>query len=400
MEKYKKILRVVKEGNPFLKIIQLGFTPDEVKKAIVELFEPYFDNKDILKKLAISALVTDSIHLLNLKKRSKLFFRMFEKCLFTYHLAKSKDPQASFKYCALWQPEVDRSLSEFWSVLHLEYNKNSLEIEEFLHECLSNIGENIEGLMKPFLKILLCQIRIIEGTTLSLKEINSLDLGKIIEELIQKTKYAKLFAPPPQNIGLNQWRNIAYHHQAKIENNKIILWYGKAPQMRYIKLLRNELLQAVNTICNVHSALKLAYTLFFVDNVEKIKKYPFSVKAREEATFLTFVTGLASQGFEVVDYKKNSSKAKIVVKDVSNLDPNKRRIHSTQFLFPLWEITQSKKIIVEYREKNGNPNFMASTNSVDCQKIYDGKLSPLSLAEICELIDLKTNKIIPKTKGD
>ena len=41
---------------------------------------------------------------------------------------------------------------------------------------------------------------------------------------------------------------------------------------------------------------------------------------------------------------------------------------------------------------------MSSANSVDCQKIHNGKLNPLALAEICELIDLKKNIIIPKRK--
>jgi hypothetical protein len=398
MEKYKKILSATKERNPFLRAIQLGYSPDEVKETIVGLFDPYFDNKDILKKLAIPLLVPDSVQLLHLKKRSKLFFKMFEKCIFMYHLAKNKNPQASFKVCAFWQPEINQSLSNYWSIWYLERDKASLEIDEFLHESLRNIGEIIESLIKPFLKVLLCQAMIIEGSVYTLVEINSLDLGKIIEKLIKKTKLTRLFEPPPQNIKLNQWRNIAYHHQAKIENNKIILWYGKASKKKFFKLSKIKLLKVVHTISIIFSAIKLAHAIYVVDNSEEISKYSSPAKIREEALFLDFISALSSQGFEVIHYSRNPKKAKIIVKDVTNLNPNERRIHSSQFLFPLWKITRSKKVIVEYREKNGKINFMSSTNSIDCQKIYNGKLNPLALAEICELIDLKENIIIPKRK--
>ncbi len=84
--------------------------------------------------------------------------------------------------------------------------------------------------------------------------------------------------------------------------------------------------------------------------------------------------GLASQGFEVVEYKKSSDEAKLVVKDVSNLNPDKRRLHASQFLFPLWLLTRSKGVIIEYREKNNTPNLLLSINSTTCEKIYNGEL--------------------------
>lgn len=399
MEKYQGILSTIKEESALLQMIELGCKPEEIREAVIESLEPYFDNTDILEQSCIENLVPESINLLKLQK-DKRFFEMFEKCLSTYRLAKSKDSQSCFESCALWQPHTLDSVSKYWSILYLEVDKDALDIQEFLHESLGNIGGIIEALTKPYLKALLHQIRIANGTKTSFEDIECLDLGQIVNELIQKSGYSDLFMPAPWNIRLNQWRNIAYHHTARVENGEIICWYGEAPKVKTIRLSRIEFRQVVGTIFNVYKALKLAYTLFFVDNVNEIGKFPVSVEVRDEAEFLSFATGLASQGFEIVEYEKNPDEAKLAVKDLSNLNPKERRFHASQFVYPLWLLTESNRVTVEYREKDNTPNLLVSTNSTACQKIASGELEPWSLAEIVEMVDLKTKKAFPTAKED
>ena len=392
MKGYERIISAIREESPLFKMIQMGVKPKEIKEAVVESLEPYFDNRDILEQLAIKVLVPESINLLRIQK-DKWLFEMFEKCLSTYHSAKTKDQQSCFKACALWQPYIVHSISEYWSVLHLEVPKNDLGIEEFLHECLRNIGDIIEGVTKPYLKVLLHQVRIVNGIKTALEEINALDLGTIVNELVSKSGYGDLFMPPPQNIRLNQWRNIAYHHTAKIENGDIICWYGKTPNIKEVRLSRDELLQAVQTLVNIYGVLRLAYTLFCIDNLNEIDEYSPAGEVRDEAVFVNFAAALASQGFEIVDYNKNPDCTKLVVKDVSNLNPDERRFHASQFLLPLWVITHSKRVIIEYREKDNTPNFQVSANSDICEKIYEGELELPSLAETMDMTDLKAKKI-------
>ena len=123
--------------------------------------------------------------------------------------------------------------------------------------------------------------------------------------------------------------------------------------------------------------------------MREINRFFSTVEVRDEAEFTVFAAGLASQGFEIVEYRKNTHEAKLVVKDLSNLNPNKRRFHASQFLFPLWLLTRSKRVIVEYREKDNTPNLLVSSNSTICEKIYDGELEPLSLAKTMNIVDLR-----------
>ena len=392
MNRYERVISAIKQGSNLLKMIQSGIRPEEIKQAVIESLDPYFENKDVLQELAVEALVGESINLSKLQK-DRWLVEMFEKCLFTYRSAKGLDAQSCFEACGLWQPIMIQSVSKFWSVLYLEVDKNVLEFEEFLHECMGNIGDIIEGLMKPYLKALVHQMRIANGISTTFAHIDSLDLGKIVDELIQKSGYPDLFMPPPWKIRLNHWRNIAYHHTARIENNQIICWFGKVPAIRKIWLLRNELVDVVHTIFEICRTLKLAATLFFADNSREIAKFSQPIDVRFEAELVNLVVGLASQGFEVVDLRKNPDEAKLVIRDNSNLDPNKRRLHASQFVFPLWTATRSREVIVEYREKDNTPNLEVSANSAVCQKIYDGELAPLALAKTLKIIKLKVNNV-------
>jgi len=183
MKGYERIISAIKEGSPLLKMIELGVKPEEIKEAVIESLEPYFDNKDILEQLAIKLLVPESISLLKIQK-DKWLLEMFEKCFLTYRSAKTKDKKSCLKACALWQPYIAHSKSEYWSVLLLEVPKGDLGIDEFLHECLRNIGDIIEEVTKPYLKVLLHQVRIANGIKTALEDIDSLDLGAIVNELV------------------------------------------------------------------------------------------------------------------------------------------------------------------------------------------------------------------------
>jgi hypothetical protein len=390
MNKYERIISAIKERTSFLEMVEAGIKPEEIKRAIIELLEPYFDNRQTLEKAAMDCLVSDSVLLVRIR-RDKFFFDKFEKCLATYRSAKSKNRENCFKSCAFFLNEIAESETKFWSVTNLEIDKYELELEDALHECLKNIGEIIEGLTKPFLKALLCQTRIDCGVSESGSNVKVLDLGQIVTELVKRSSCAELFAPPPWNISLNQWRNIAYHHSARVKNEKVVCWYGREHIIKQIELSRDEMVEVVRKIVNVHCVLKLAHTLFFVDNVEDIMKLTaFPEKGpREESELLSLTAGLASQGFEVVEVKKTIGEAKLIIRDVSDLDMDKRRAHASQFLFPLWLVTRSRKLTIEYREKNNTPNLLMSVDGETCERIYSGKLRALNLAKKVKMVSLK-----------
>lgn len=400
MPKYDRIIPSIKLKTPFFEMIQRGFNPEDIKEAVVEILSPYFENKSLVGHHAIDLLSPESVILARLQN-NPLFLDGFENCLLIYRSAKATNSQSCFESFAWWQPQVILSLSKFWTILHLEVDKSNLEIEEFLHECLRNIGDIIEGLTKPYLKILYHQLKIAQGRVPPPKKVDSMKLGQIVNEFVKRGILASLLVFPPWNIPLNQWRNIAYHHSAEIQNNEIVCWYGRSPNIKEVKLSTDELLQVVQIISDVFVSLKLAHTLFYIDNFEDISRFSIPpYKEREESGFLNLAVALASQGFEILEYNKSQDEARIVVRDVSNLDPANRRFHASQFLLPLWLLTESKRLVLEYRERDNTPNLLVSTFSDICEKIYNSELEITELAKTMSIVDLKTKRTIkPPSDG-
>jgi hypothetical protein len=397
MNKYEKIIANVKDQTSFLGMIKRGIKPHEIKEAIIQLLVPYFENKAMLERLAIDELVCESVLFVKVR-RNRFFFNKFEKCIASYHSSKNENPKSCFEACALWFDEICESESKFWSVVHLEVDKCKLEIEESVHESLKNIGEIIEGLAKPYLKVLLAQNRIARHMKKPNEVIDTLELGRIVNELIEKSGYSELFILPPWKISLSQWRNIAYHHSVEIKNGKVVCWWGKKPNIKTIELSREEMIEVVSKIFKSFEVLKLAHTLFFVDNCESICALGIdsSKEPRKESGLLNFTVALASQGFEVVEFNRTLDEAKAVVKDVSYFDLNQRQAHASQFLFPLWQFTRSNRIILEYRRKDNKPKFLMNIDSKTCEKIYDGQLEPIAFANMIGVVDLETGKVIRK----
>lgn len=267
MDRYQKIIAGT---TSISKLIEQGFTQEEIKAAVIESLNPFFENKLLLKKLAIEHLIPHSITIEKIKEDGR-FIGVLGEILKIYRSALKSDPTVFYKSIALLDESIAQSQSKFWSVYNLEVDKAKLPIHELLHESMRNIGDFIEELAKPYLLSLLFQIRIIEKKDLP-KDISKLDLGNIIHELICKTNFGDFFAPAPWNISLNQWRNISRHGSANVENNQVVCYYGKAPKIKTVQISRDELIAIVRITYMSFVVLKTAHVIFTIDNLTEISK--------------------------------------------------------------------------------------------------------------------------------
>jgi hypothetical protein len=389
MDKMNKILSGIKQNNFLNMAIELGINPQEVKEVVIETLSPYFEDREILVNYSINLLIPQFLNIIKLKKDT-LLLETFEKCLDIYRKAKNKDQLKCFELMAFWLNDIEECISRFWTIYSLEQDKSILQNEEMVFECFRNIGDIIEGLSKPFLKSLLSQKKLIDENHVNLSQLNHYDLGKIVDELIKHTNCQQLFMPLPWSIRLSHWRNIAYHHNYKLKEKNIICWYGKGIKKNKFTIHKNEILMINRKVSDCFIVLKLAYDIFFIDNTNNIEKFLLNGKLniRFEALFIIIAAGIASQGFEILDFEKNSENAKIIVKDMTNLDPLERSVHASQFLYSLWLVTKSENMRVEYWERDGNPKYSFETRSDICELIYNGDKDFCELANKMKIINL------------
>jgi len=129
-----------------------------------------------------------------------------------------------------------------------------------------------------------------------------------------------------------------------------------------------------------------------MDNIETISSnnlFPANLKIRTEMNVLNIVTSMASQGFEVIEYISEKKNAKLVIRDITDQDPNSRRFHTAQFIDILWQYTHADSVTVEYLEKDGTANFRTTAHSELFERIERDGLPRVTLAEEAELTDLK-----------
>jgi hypothetical protein len=307
-------------------------------------------------------------------RRDRWFLDQFEKCLQLFNEAKSTDKDSVFRVIVDWLPELNDSLTKFWSFKNLEREHDELESDEFLEDSLSLIGQVLEGVIKTYLKLLLNINRIRTSSSFSFHDINKLDLGSIVDELIKKTKFPELFCLPPWDIRLNQWRNIAYHHNARVKEGSFICWYGKEPNLKTITLNRAELTDVTSSIMKVFNTFRNVETVFLFDNLmdfqnecEKRKVSEFLI--REEVRLVELFTGINSQGFKILDFQKNDESAFMVLEDMTEGDSKRRAAHSSMFLYHLWLHTGKRYLSIDYRDKNGMLILKSKVNDFVCKEI-------------------------------
>lgn len=346
--------RIIDPGssqNPFLAMAEAGVQPEAIKQFVIDTLLPYFENHDVVKELAIDVLAPEVVNVYKTKLNPSVEAG-FNFVLQLYRRAKLTDANASLNACADAEGDISAGLAHYWSCMYLEQEKKAeLEIHEFAFECFRLMGTLIEACIQPFLRDLVRQTRIVRKKSHTLPTNTS--LGNLVGELFDTLDFPELMAPSPWGIRLNQWRNIAQHHRTRIEADHIIGTYGEYPNEQEVSLSRSELMEALRTIAAIFNAIKLARTIYFIDNLQKLRPLLREMNLREDARLLSLVTAISSQGFRVSNIHLSESEATLELSDLQS--PSEQRvIHASQFLLPLWAETERASLKVVYSNQAGD----------------------------------------------
>lgn len=365
---YKKALDTVRQYNPITFFIEQGMSPDEIKEGFIDLMSPYFTNRSILEQMAVNALAPEAINLLKIEDDAWAK-SMFTNVLDEYRRAAALDKDACFKGCASWQGKVLHGVSEHWSGFYLNIDVRELQLEEFKYEVFRSIGMLIEACIQPLLKELLLQVRIRRGKANPDANLDTLELGLTVGELFDTSGYAELFAPPPWNIRLNQWRNMAQHHKTHVERGLIVSTYGVGNNERTVKFKRDELFDAGKRIASIFSILKTARALFLLDNLNEFQPRVSNLDLRADIHVLSLASSIATQGFEVVDLYLEGLSVTAAVKDITDAPAKERMLHASQFVYHVWKYFPADRVTVEYFDKSGNLILTTVCKGSDCEEV-------------------------------
>jgi hypothetical protein len=384
LKDFQKKLAAFKSSNHVALFYEFGMTPEDIKSAIIDTFGDYFRNNEVLKEEAVNSLVNSWLSYLTIQRDYPELLHFIQKVLDIFNGAKIVNEIRTVEAYLIWLPELNQSISRFWSLYNNQSNIFELCIEDFVEESLGIIGQSIEGLAKPFLKLLVHSNRIRRNKPINLLELQSKDLGVLIDELINTSDLQDLLILQPNSIRLNQWRNIAYHHNSKVLNGRIFCNFKRNGQQEEFEITKAELFMIVKRILGIFKLIRLSQTIFCIDNIYQIQTQSDSIDTaqiniREESKLLDFYSSLSSQGFCVTDLKYDNDIAKLDIHDMEEYsDFEKRGAHSSQFLYNLWIFTSSSHLIINYYLYSGE-KFLTSEIASESFSKYSGTEVKLSI---------------------
>lgn len=376
----QSILRGVRAFSTLLQAYEAGYTTEDIKSTVMEMLMPEFKNATMLDRYGIDLLTVEAVNVTKIRN-SDWASKLFDQCLHIRRQHLANDVNDCARTCALWEEHIGKALSLYWSAVHLEHKKTDLPLDEFAYEIFRNIGSLIEGTLQVYLKELLHIAQRAQGESVNFIDIDALDLGKTVRLLGEKAGIESYLTLSPWNVPLNQWRNIAQHYAMNSNGSSIICHYG-ARHQHSITLTRSELLDVARSLFLLFSTMRTAHTLFALDHADVLAVHCKGFVRKPADTQFQFVVGAASQGFEVVELDISEDCARAVLADVTAQDPDTRSIHASQFIYPLWTATRSKRLIIDYRSKAGIITLRTIATAEDCKKVFNCKENISYLAEV------------------
>ncbi|MBI5915489.1 MAG: hypothetical protein HY842_08935 [Bacteroidetes bacterium] len=386
MSKFDKILSGVKNQNPINFLLEEGYDIEWIKEEIFITFKPYFQNLDRLESFAMDMMVPDWIEFLNVKVFDHDSEKLIGQIIGRFNSAKLIDAEATFGVYSQQIGYQTEAGNKFWSFLNLEFDKSSLEIDEFAQATMRDIAGIVEGLMKNFLVETLAIDRIIRGKIVEIEEIRLLELGVIVDEICTQCPYGQIFKIQPEGLRVSDWRNIAAHHNFSVlQTGEILCEYGPKTDRKEFVINRKDLFERVRRIYHVLQIINLSHKFFAYDNMDEIySSIPSNQigNMRQETGFMVFATGVSGQGFDIVNFEcEDMNHVFMVIQDKTNENPVKRGIHASQLSYGLWAVFESETATVEYRTKTGVIFLKATASKHICQQIKSGEKELSFLAQ-------------------
>ena len=362
-------------------ISKQGYTPDEVKEAVITILDPYFDNKSMLIKEAMQDRFLSIFSYLLVYNGDNSFSQCVFDILSIYRKAYALDPNQVKNVIFSTVNLMGQKENLMWTVKSNTPREIPDDIYEATYRLMKHVGDVLEIGTKHEIIELYAILEISLGKNIDYEAISKREFGVIVQNILDKRYFENILKTLPNGIKLSDWRNIAYHHTYEIEVDKINCYYGKKGDHFEIKL--DELHKYSVKIIKACNAIDIARRIFLFDNCEMfsdMNEDMVTVHDRDVMRIGQLRTAFLGQGFKLVNMEINEENEEAVIVDLeansnlTNEDRLKRRIHCSQFLYNIWAEFPSKRISVIYCENDEVGILKYSIEGLICENVSKGLL--------------------------
>jgi hypothetical protein len=108
------------------------------------------------------------------------------------------------------------------------------------------------------------------------------------------------------------------------------------------------------------------------------------LEVRSDATIFALRVALSTQGFDLADLQIGENCAVASVRDMTDEPYEKRMIHASQFVYPIWMHLKKDIVVVRYIDAKGNVRLTTTGKAEDCRKVADGRMAFSELSNCVE----------------
>jgi hypothetical protein len=361
-----------------------GTDPEEIKSLIVGVLVKYFQHPEALQRAVTNSEILSAFEFEVRYHYEPDFTLGIMEVLECYRNALRTDAFHTLGIFIASLTEASEKENQMWTVRNNSPSEDVDDVYDYVASHMRHIGDTLETGTKYIIYELYALIRLAKNKSIDYEAIKRSDFGVILNNILDYGNFVSILKTTPNNVKLSDWRNIAYHHSYHINNNLVICTYGKS--RKQFELTINEFGSYCHKIARASNILNIARCFFAFDNLDDL----ISLKPTNSSQ-ITFRKPLLiehlrisamSQGFKIVNLEETDDVIAVSLLDLKNDDLldekeiQKRKIHSSQFLYNIWCVFNKKRIVVIYCNKKGTPITEFGVEEKICREIHEGK--PLS----------------------
>ncbi len=296
-------------------------------------------------------------------KDERWFMDGLDLLLESFHQAKNKNESDCLQACADREQAINIGLKNMHQLFHLEGKKSTGRLDLLAKICFREIGDIVEGGLKPFMLLMLSTSRIANSGSGKSGSTQEVSLGGATAELLLSGKSSELYQPPPWNVPIHQWRNIAQHYSFRLDSGgtSIQCTYGTKGD-KTISLDRDGVLALLSRVHATFYVHKIAHLLFFVDNMQEIAARLTAIPELSEDSIKShLITCVMANKFKVLSLKTKAQAWRMTLHDEVFRRPVDRRtaLNEIAAAFRLVEKNKGLNLTVHYANENGEQTLRA-----------------------------------------
>ncbi len=365
-------------------IAEQGYSSEDIKGAVIEVLQPFFDNIESLNQYACESQLLSAFEFFIRYHYESEFEHGVKSVLDCYKNAYREQEQELWNVVISTYSIIAEDDNKMWSVRNNKLDLNNNDMYEKMIQIFQRIGDVLEISVKHIVQEIYALVYLRDKGYVDYEKIKKQDLGVVINNVITKGILQPVLVTEPSGMKLSDWRNIAYHHTYSIDNTGgIKCTYGKENN-NVIVLSMQELEKYVHKIIRSANALYIGRCIFLFDYIDSMPQNSAieTVNFRQNLCCEQFKIGLLSQEFMLGNVELSGEKIEIDIHDLSlDEEVGGRIIHCAQLLLNTWFTWKREEVSINYFAKSGERVCCVSVEGEICKEILEGKKEKAYLAE-------------------